>query len=33
VGYKDENGIKYNMNVILKLPNGNKEIIGKYFEA
>lgn len=29
----DENGINYNMNVILKLPNGNKEIIGKYFEA
>ena len=29
----NEKGTKYNMNVILKFPNGNKEIIGKYFES
>lgn len=29
----NEKGTKYNMNVILKFPNGNEEIIGKYFES
>ena len=29
----NEKGTKYKMNVILKFPNGNKEIIGKYFES